>query len=705
MDVINLSIGEPEIEPSRDVVALALDAAAAPRACPVVAAGNDFDDFGHGSLLSPGSSARRDHRRRDHVRHLPGDGGLLVVRPDADLAPAQARRRRPGVVDPLRRARRVALRRPGRAWPRRTWPGGCAAPPAPSRVAPGAASRRRWWRPPARERGRGGRAAHARRRGSRGRRRGGRAARTASPVSVSFGLLRPDDHDAQRHARRCGRRGGAWSATGRARRRAAGTSPRRPGSARRAGDAHAHADERDGRGRGVGRRRPPPRQVTRGSRSGVASRLPGSSSRGRGALTTGRVRGEHTRPRGARRRPTATPRCPTGPVTNDLAGPEQVFRVRVTRRVANFGVVITQLGPGSRVEPRIVAAGDENRLTGYAALPLNLNPYVDEFGAPVPVAGALRPAPGTYHVVFDSPTPAGAGAFRFRFWIEGRGAAEASLARRQVRRGEQIRVLVRTPAPGSTSARSRRPWTGGRLLRVSSATRSASRRARSRSGRHRLRVELSDYQETRNNENVLRILPNTRVVSARVTVRRGSAASPAAGRRPVRSDYGVCAAMSISRDTAGGAGARTGATATTKLRPPGAAASSSPRALVALLDEASSRRLTTVVADAGLRQVHAARRVGRGRQLRVVHRLAGGRLARRLRARAGRRAAARVPALPADAAARSPPRRGPAPSRTRPRVRAASPRSSARRCRRSSDGPRPRPRRRARGRPLAGPSR
>ena len=41
-------------------------------------------------------------------------------------------------------------------------------------------------------------------------------------------------------------------------------------------------------------------------------------------------------------------------------GPEQVFVVRVTGRVANFGVVITARGPGSRVEPRVVAAGDEN---------------------------------------------------------------------------------------------------------------------------------------------------------------------------------------------------------------------------------------------------------------------------------------------------------------------------------------------------------
>ena len=57
MDVINLSIGEPEIEPSRDLVALALDAAAAAGVVPVVAAGNDFDEFGRGSLSSPGSAA------------------------------------------------------------------------------------------------------------------------------------------------------------------------------------------------------------------------------------------------------------------------------------------------------------------------------------------------------------------------------------------------------------------------------------------------------------------------------------------------------------------------------------------------------------------------------------------------------------------------------------------------------------------------
>ncbi len=57
MDVINLSIGEPEIAPQHDVVALALDGAAAAGVVPVVAAGNDYTEFGAGSLTSPGSAA------------------------------------------------------------------------------------------------------------------------------------------------------------------------------------------------------------------------------------------------------------------------------------------------------------------------------------------------------------------------------------------------------------------------------------------------------------------------------------------------------------------------------------------------------------------------------------------------------------------------------------------------------------------------
>ncbi|MDQ3065926.1 MAG: S8 family serine peptidase, partial [Actinomycetota bacterium] len=56
MDVINMSLGEPEIEPSRDIVVQALAAAARAGVVSVVAAGNDFEEFGRGSVGSPGAA-------------------------------------------------------------------------------------------------------------------------------------------------------------------------------------------------------------------------------------------------------------------------------------------------------------------------------------------------------------------------------------------------------------------------------------------------------------------------------------------------------------------------------------------------------------------------------------------------------------------------------------------------------------------------
>ena len=39
-------------------------------------------------------------------------------------------------------------------------------------------------------------------------------------------------------------------------------------------------------------------------------------------------------------------------------------------------------------------------------------------------------------------------------------------------------------------------------------------------GTHRLRLQVSDYQETKNTENVARILPNTRILTTTFTVRQ-----------------------------------------------------------------------------------------------------------------------------------------------------------------------------------------
>src|SRR5436190_21432422 len=58
MNVINLSLGEPEITPQRDIVVRAINAAADAGVVPAIAAGNDFGEFGHGTIGSPGTAAK-----------------------------------------------------------------------------------------------------------------------------------------------------------------------------------------------------------------------------------------------------------------------------------------------------------------------------------------------------------------------------------------------------------------------------------------------------------------------------------------------------------------------------------------------------------------------------------------------------------------------------------------------------------------------
>ena len=86
MDVINLSLGEAEIEPSRDIVAAALDGAAAAGVVPVVAAGNNFERarrrLGH---------LARELGPRDHGRGR--ERATAVPRSPASRRPARPRSR------------------------------------------------------------------------------------------------------------------------------------------------------------------------------------------------------------------------------------------------------------------------------------------------------------------------------------------------------------------------------------------------------------------------------------------------------------------------------------------------------------------------------------------------------------------------------------------------------------------------------------
>jgi len=203
----------------------------------------------------------------------------------------------------------------------------------------------------------------------------------------------------------------------------------------------------------------------------------------------------------------------------ELPGPERVFRVTLARPAVNFGVVITSRANKVRVEPRIVLAGDERRLTGYAALPFNLNPYLRTFGDPVLASGAILPAAGAYDVVFDSPSAARAGKFSFRYWLNDTRPPSAVLRTRTVKRGAQLVVASTDGGAGVDPAslvvrvdgeERRGRFAAGRVLIPTAGL---------RAGKHVLRLQISDYQETRNMENVGPILPNTRILTTTFVVR------------------------------------------------------------------------------------------------------------------------------------------------------------------------------------------
>ncbi len=204
-------------------------------------------------------------------------------------------------------------------------------------------------------------------------------------------------------------------------------------------------------------------------------------------------------------------------VPNRLGGPEEVFRFRLRKPVANFGVAV--LSGGSHISPRLVRNDDENELDGYTAIPATLNPYGD-FGNPAPVVGAVLPTPGVYDFVFDTPTGAPPGPFRFRFWINDTTPPSVRLLTRTVAAGQPIRLAVRDTGAGVDRGSivvtlghsgTRFAYAPG-MVSIPTAAHHA--------GRYRLTLQVADFQELKNMEDVGPVLPNTRVFHAFVTIRR-----------------------------------------------------------------------------------------------------------------------------------------------------------------------------------------
>ena len=528
MDVINLSIGEPEVAPSRDLVVRAIEGAVAAGVVTTVSAGNDQDAFGRGSVSSPGSASSAITV-----------GATTVARQMAGFSSAGptpvSLRLKPEVSAPGVNILSAAPARKG-LWQELS--GTSMAAPHVAGAAALLLQRHPSWTPAQVKSAlvsTGRPAADGSREASPSRQGGGfvdlpRADQPlifARPAAVSFGFV-PLGATAVRPIFLTDAGGGAGEWTGAAvlQGRSPGirvrVTPRVPvpGGFSVAVSTPTRGSGTEFTGFVVLRRGAETRRIPFWGRL-TAPRL--ARHPARRLARTGMYRG-NTRGRRALVTLYRYPENPTGSgVDRVLRGPEQVFRVRLRRPAANFGVAIVSRGRGVRVQPRIVVQKDENRLAGPTALPLNTNPYLPTFFEPTPVASVIRPQAGTYHVVFDSTTRAGAGRFSFRFWIDDQRPPQVRLVSRSVRSGGMLTFRASDSGAGidprsifaSVAGSSRTPTyspSGNRMTITVPVGRLPA-------GRHRVVLQVSDHQESKNMENALRILPNTRVIDTTVSVR------------------------------------------------------------------------------------------------------------------------------------------------------------------------------------------
>jgi subtilisin family serine protease len=519
MDVINLSIGEPEIEPSRDVVVLALNGAAAAGVVPVVAAGNDFDDYGRGSIGSPGdapsaitvaaASGAHGSTTPDIIAGFSSSGPTpysFQLKPDVTA---------PGV--------NVLSSVPVRSGTWQQWNGTSMASPHVAGAAALLRQRHPAWTVAQIKSalmqtgvpvyGSAAKTAEL----SPLREGGGRIDLTradnpllfATPSNISFGMLRPGANvDIRISLADAGGGAGTWTATTNVQNVSVTPAVIVPGELTVSARVSASATDGDFAGfvtltRGTDARRiplwlhveipmlgPPSRTLTK------TGTYPGNAALGRANVDTYRF--------------------PEPPGLASLAGPEQVFAYKLTTTVANIGARVVSQAAGVKVTPRLVRDGDENRLTGYPGLPGDLNPYRESFGTPAAVVAAILPARGTYDVVFDTASRAEAGKFTFRFWVN--DVSPPTVKLKWYKRGVvTLSVVDAGSGVDPTSMRASVDGTRhdvtfkGGLARIASGTLLR--------GNHRIGLVVSDYQEAKNMEDVARILPNTRNFSGTLKLR------------------------------------------------------------------------------------------------------------------------------------------------------------------------------------------
>ena len=535
MDVINLSLGEPEIEPSRDIVVAAINAAADAGVVPVVAAGNDFAEAGKGSVGSPGTasgaitvaaSSEGDDGPADVIADFSSAGPApisLLMKPDVTA---------PG-VDIL-----SSLPPSEGTWSPHNWSGTSMASPHVAGAAAVLKQRHPSWSvadiksalestgDPVHPKGGTTEVSTLREGGGRiDLPRADNPLIFTDPTGLSFGLVRRKAAVTKQLTLTDAGGGSApWTTSIVSQTAAAGATLSLSSPTATAGSTLSvtltvspTAAEGDATGfieltRGTDVRRIPywlhvevPKLGLEKAHVLTHPGVYGGTTAGGKSLVS------------SYRYPELGLACSCSNGVENLSGPEQVFQLTVTKPVANIGAVVLSRAKGVRVSPRLVVAGDENRLTGYDGLPVNLNPYQD-YSRIEPAVAAIAPAPGKYDLVFDTPAGTKPGRFTFRVWSNDISPPSIRILSHTLRRGAPLKFAV-TDAGSGVDVGSIKAKVDAKALRFVYAHGVLRFTSALKAGTHHYTLTVSDYEESKNMENVGPILPNTRSVSGSFVVR------------------------------------------------------------------------------------------------------------------------------------------------------------------------------------------
>lgn len=532
MDVINLSLGEPEIDPTRDVVVQAIDDAADAGVVPVIAAGNDNTDAGRGSVGSPGTapkaitvaaSTEGDTGPADEIADFSSSGPTpvsLQMKPDVTA---------PGVD--------ILSSLPHDQWSAHDWSGTSMATPHVAGAAALLKERHPSWtveqiKSALESTGDPVHIVRTTTEVSAIREGGGRIdlPRADSPLiftdptGLSFGLVKRGVTITQQLA--VSDAGGGpdpWTVSIGPQESPAGATLGPTSTTVTPGSTvgltlTVAADAAEGEATGFV-------LLTRGS---DVRRVPywfrvEAPKLGTEPFTTLNGPGVYQGDTAGKPSLVSTYRYPEGglgtAIALNLSGPEQVFRFEVTEPIANFGAVVLSRGAGVRVTPRLVVAGDENRLVGYTGLPVDINPYAS-FGVAEPAVGAVLPDPGAYDLVFDTPAGGKPGRFSFRLWVNDTTPPTVKLLTPSVRRSGTLRLAVRDAGSGVDPASIYAVADARHVAASYSAGIVTVQGVALQPGTHKLSVTVADYEETKNMEDIGPILPNTRTLHTTFVVRR-----------------------------------------------------------------------------------------------------------------------------------------------------------------------------------------